>query len=83
MQECMFMWRATSFHRELVFPKGDELNIVSIKIQNSATFAKISAIKFSPHVIASNRKLGPRALAVSKGKSAVVLQQKGKEKKPL
>lgn len=59
MQECVFMWRATSFHRELVFPKGDELNIVSIKIQNSATFAKISAIKFSPHVIDQIENLAP------------------------
>lgn len=80
MQECVFMWRASSFHRELVFPKGGELNIVSIKIQNPATFAKISAIKFNPHVIASNRNLGPSVLAVSKDKSAVLLQQTGKEK---
>lgn len=79
----MFMWRATSFHRELVFPKGAVLNTVSIKIQNPATFAKMSAIKFSPHVIASNRRLGPTVLAVSKDKSAVLLQQTSKDKKPL
>jgi len=34
-------------------------------------------------VIASNRKLGPTVLAVSKDKSAVLLQQTGKEKRPL
>lgn len=74
---------ATSFHRELVFPKGAELSIVHIKIQNSARFAKISAIEFSPRVIASNRKLGPTVLAVSNDKSAALLQQTGKENKPL
>lgn len=51
------------FHRELVFPKGAKLNIVSIKIQNPAIFAKISAIRFSPHVTASDRRLGPPVLA--------------------
>lgn len=51
MQECTFM-----VHRELVFPKGAKLSIVSIKIQNPSTFAKVSAIKFSPHVTASDRK---------------------------
>lgn len=56
------------------------MNIVSIKIQTPATFAKIPAIKCSPHVIASNRKLGPTVLAVSKDKFAVLLQQTGKEK---
>lgn len=76
----MFLWRATAFHRELVFPKGAKPNIVSIKTQNPATFAKIAAIKFSPHAIASNSKLGPAVLAVSKDKSAVFLQQTGKEK---
>lgn len=81
MQECMFIWRAPSFHGELVVPEGAELSIVSIKIQNPATFAKIAAIKFSPHVIASNRKLGPSVLAVRKDKSAVLLQQTSKEKK--
>jgi len=48
MQECVFMWRGTSFHRELALPKGAELNIINIKIQNPATFAKMSAISFSP-----------------------------------
>lgn len=71
------MWRETSFHRELVFPK-DELNTVGIKIQSS--FAKISAIKCSPHAIAPNRKLGPTVSSVSKDKSAALLQQTGKEK---
>lgn len=51
-----------------------------LKYKTPATFAKISAIKFSPHVIASNRKLGPAVLAVSKDRSAVLLQQTGKEK---
>lgn len=73
MQECTFMWRETSLHRELVFPK-DELSVVGIEIQN--LFAKISAIKCSPHVIA----LHPTVLSVSKDKSAVLLQQTGKEK---
>lgn len=77
MQECMFMWREASLHGELVFPK-DELNIVGIKIQKP--FAKISAIKCSPPVIASNGKLGPTVLSVSKDKSAALLQQTGKEK---
>lgn len=54
--------------------------IVSIKIQNPGTFAEIPAIKRSPHVIASNRELGPTVLAVSKNKLAVLLQQTGKEK---
>lgn len=77
MQECTFMWREASLHRELVFPK-DELSIVGIEIQN--LFAKISAIKCSPHVIAPNIKLRPTVLSVSKDKSAVLLQQTGKEK---
>lgn len=76
----MFMWRATSFHRELVFPKGAKPNIVSIKIQNPATFTKIAAVEFSPHAIASDSKLGPSVLAVSKDKSAVFPQQTGREK---
>lgn len=64
MQEKILMGRATSFHRELAFPTGPKLNVVNIKIQNPATFAKLSAIKSSPRVIASNRKLGPTVLAV-------------------
>lgn len=76
----MFMWRATSFHGELVFPKGAVFNIVRIKIQTPATFAKISAIEFSPHVIASNRKLGPTVSAVSKDNSAVLLRQTSRGK---
>lgn len=77
MQECRFMWRETSLQRELFYPE-DELNTVGIKIQN--LFAKISAIKWSPHVIAPNRKPGPTVLSVSKDKSAALPQQTGKEK---